>query len=274
MIPFDFDYYRPETLHEAVHIYQELKSANPFYYSGGSEIISMSRLGSICPSAVIDLKAIPECTCMDITSKSLIIGSAVSLTRIAESNLFPFLSTTIKRIADHTNQCRITIGGNVCGTIIYRESVIPLLISECDVVVQTANGLKNRKINELWNGRMILEQGDFIVQFIIDREYLFLPYFHIKKVKNEKIDYPLITIGMLKKDGLLRAAFSGICEFPFRSLKIEKILNEKESPDSVAQKICNALPAPPINNIDGSDGYRLFVLKNTIVEMLKKIGEI
>ena len=51
MIPTDFDYFRPDDLQEAEAIYQELndQKRNPVFYSGGSEIISMSRVGSIAP---------------------------------------------------------------------------------------------------------------------------------------------------------------------------------------------------------------------------------
>ena len=49
MIPFDFIYCRPNTLSEALEAYSQLKSEEkgPVYYAGGSEIITMSRAGSI-----------------------------------------------------------------------------------------------------------------------------------------------------------------------------------------------------------------------------------
>ncbi len=47
-----------------------------------------------------------------------------------------------------------------------------------------------------------------------------------KEQKNEKIDYPLITMAGLKKDNKVHIAFSGLCEYPFRSNIIEDILND------------------------------------------------
>ena len=61
---------------------------------------------------------------------------AVTLTNIAEKNYFPLLSLAVKRIADHTIQDKITLGGNLLGTIIYKEAILPLLLSNSRVVIQ------------------------------------------------------------------------------------------------------------------------------------------
>lgn len=57
MIPFDFDYYRPDTIDEAVQLFRLLDSQgkSPLYFGGGSEIISMARVHNIHTKAVIDL---------------------------------------------------------------------------------------------------------------------------------------------------------------------------------------------------------------------------
>ena len=63
----------------------------------------------------------------ELRDKKLVIGSAMTLTEIAEENLFPLLSRTVKRIADHTVQDKITLGGNIAGTIIYWARLIQAL---------------------------------------------------------------------------------------------------------------------------------------------------
>jgi CO/xanthine dehydrogenase FAD-binding subunit len=68
MISFDFEYYRPTTIEEAVHVFQQADSngKEPLYYSGGTEIISMARLNQLRTGAVIDIKGIPECNVLQI----------------------------------------------------------------------------------------------------------------------------------------------------------------------------------------------------------------
>lgn len=49
MIPYEFDYYRPKNIEEAIEIYLELESQGkkPIYYGGGTEFITISRVNNI-----------------------------------------------------------------------------------------------------------------------------------------------------------------------------------------------------------------------------------
>ncbi len=274
MIPFSFDYYRPDTLLEAVQIYRELESLGkePLYYGGGSEIISMARVHNLHTKAVVDLKAIPECNVLEFCGDTLVIGSSVTLSRISESELFPLLGKSAGRIADHTMQCKITLGGNIGGTILYRESVLPLLLSDCSALVTSGDSLKQVPLHDVFNERLQLPKGDFIVQFMIDKEYTSLPYVHVKKTRNEKIDYPLLTIAALKKDDQIRLAMSGVCPFPFRSARLEEYINDKSTPREVrVTHALDSLPAPLLNDVSGSDSFRKFILKTTLSDTLERL---
>lgn len=274
MIPFDFDYYRPDSVDEAVQIYKELDLLGkaPVYYGGGSEIISMARVSNLYTKAVIDLKRIPECNVLEFQKEQLILGSSVTLSRISESKLFPLLGKSGGRIADHTIQCRITLGGNIGGTIIYREAVLPLLLSDASVTVAGENQLRQVPLSEVFVERLQLARGEFIVQFSLGKEYTALPYVHVKKTKNEKIDYPLISIAAMKQDDKIRIAFSGVCAFPFRSSQVEEDLNEKKNNwETRTNNALGHLPAPVLNDVSGSEPYRKFVLKNTLINTLETL---
>lgn len=274
MIPFDFEYYKPDTIEEALNVYDELSmmGKKPLYYGGGTEIISMSRANSIYTEAVIDVKGIPECNILEIREDKLIIGSAVTLTQIAESNLFPLLGLTVSRIADHTIQDKITIGGNISGTIIYRESVLPLLISESSVVIASSGRIKQALLKDVFNERIILSPGEFIVNIITDSSFLNLPYLHAKRTKSDKIDYPLITLTALKYNNKINIAFSGVCSFPFRSSSVEDYLNDSSLNKNM--KINNAIDSVPgviLSDLSGSADYRKFVLQKMLMEVLDKM---
>ena len=274
MIPFDFEYYKPETLEEAVQIYSDLnsKGKKPLYYGGGTEIISMARAFNIYTGAVIDIKGIPECNVQELNDNKLIIGSAVTLTQIAEANLFPVLSLTVQRIADHTIQDKITLGGNIAGTIIYRESVLPLLISGSEVTIADLNGLKQVPLMDILEKRIKLSSGDFIVNAAIDSHFLSLPYVHSKRTKSDKIDYPLITLAALKDNNRINIAFSGVCSYPFRSLLIEDYLNDTNLPNNIrVNNVINNIPDLVLSDLTGSAEYRKFVLQKMLMEVLSKL---
>ncbi|MDD4347083.1 MAG: FAD binding domain-containing protein [Desulfitobacteriaceae bacterium] len=272
MIPFDFEYYKPSSIMEAVDTFRLLNTQGkePLYYGGGTEIITMARRSHIFTKAVIDIKGIPECNTFNVQNGKLVIGASITLTRLGESDIFPLLGKAARKVADHTVRNKLTLGGNICGKITFREAVLPFLLSDSMVVLAGQRGTRNVPINQVFNKTLNLEQGEFLVQLVIDIEYSQLPFMSIKKTKQEKSAYPLISVDALKKDGQIRLAFSGVCPFPFRSSTIEQILNDKNIPLELRiNKALTSLPAPINNNIEASAEYREFVLKNTLTDTIK-----
>ena len=272
MLPFDFAYYRPSTIQEAIDAYGKLETQGkkPVYYGGGSELLSMGRMGNRFFEAVIDLKEIADCRTLEIVNNYLHLGSCLTLSDIIESKRFPLMEKSLSRIADHTMQCKITLGGNIAGTIIYRESVLPLLLTDSLLTVAAPAGVKEYPIGEIFRGKINLPPGAFIVKASISKRYLQLPYFHIKKTANEKIDYPLITTAGLKTKGIIRIAFSGLKSFPFRDKKVEDIINDSRlNFVERAQRITEYLGPGIISDLLGSNDYRKFVLQNTIEKILE-----
>jgi CO/xanthine dehydrogenase FAD-binding subunit len=274
MIPFDFEYYKPETLEEAVQLYIELnsKGKKPLYYGGGTEIISMARAYNVYTEAVIDIKGIPECNLLELRDNKLIIGSAVTITQIAEANLFPLLGLTVQRIADHTIQDKITLGGNIAGTIIYREAVLPLLISNSEVVIANSSGIKQVLLSDIFDKRIQLSDEEFIVSVLIDNRFLSLPYLHVKRTKSDKIDYPLITLTALKDNNRINIAFSGVCDYPFRSSLIEDYLNDNSLQNNMRiNNIIDNIPDSILSDLAGSADFRKFMLQKMLIEVLEKL---
>lgn len=274
MIPFDFEYYKPESINEAVTLFRKLQShgKEPKYYGGGTEIISMARANNIYTGAVIDIKGIPECNIHTLQNDSLVIGAAVTLTSIAEQDFFPLLSLTVKRIADHTIQDKITLGGNLSGTIIYREAVLPLLLSNSGVVIAGSCGIRKVPIMNIFNERIQIDNGDLIVQIEVKRNFLNMPHLHAKRTKSDKIDYPLITLAALNDNGIIKAAFSGLFKYPFRSFDLENIINNKAL--NINQRINNIISSISSNiysDLNGSSEYRKFVLQSMLLETIEKL---
>ncbi|MPM19965.1 6-hydroxypseudooxynicotine dehydrogenase complex subunit alpha [bioreactor metagenome] len=274
MIPFDFVYCRPDTPAEAYEAFLQLQSEgkNPAYYAGGSEIITMCRAGSIRPGAVIDIKRIPECMSLSADAEGLHIGCACTLSQIKDSKLFPLLTLACGRIADHTNQCRITLGGNLCGTILYRETSLPLLLSDSAVTIFGGGGLRTLPLQSVFRGRLRLGAGEFAVRLHVPAWALQARHFHVKRTANEKIDYPLVSMSALVREQELRAAFSGVCAFPFRSGQIEAVLNNRAlSCADRAEQAALLLPAPALQDVEGSGEYRTFVFKNMVQALLEEV---
>ena len=274
MIPFEFEYYKPDTVEEAVEIYKRIYSSGKkvIYYGGGTEFISMARMNNMYADAVIDIKQIDECNEYQINDNVLTIGSATTLTKISELNQFPLLGLTVSRIADHTIQDKITLAGNILGSIIYKEAVLPLLVSDSEIILAGPSGTRNIPLNKVFDKRLLLKDGEILVKVNIDKRYLNLPYSHVKRTKNEKIDYPLITMVAIKDDNRLKIAFSGLCDYPFRSQNMEDVLNNPDitSEERIAKAI-EKVPGNILNNISGSTEYRKFVLGLMLEEVFERL---
>jgi hypothetical protein len=157
-------------------------------------------------------------------------------------------------VADHTIQRKITLGGNLAGTIIYRETSLPLLVCDSQAVIAGPHGIRQVPFSEIFQQRLYLQPAELLLQIIIDRSYLNLPYVHVKKVKQDKIDYPLLTLVAIVKDQRIRLAFSGLLP----TLPVTDGGGGLNDPHlTVKERIDRAvtgLPAPPLHDILGSAG--------------------
>ncbi|WP_053368157.1 FAD binding domain-containing protein [Bacillus sp. FJAT-27245] len=274
MLPFNFRYFKPKTAQDAVRLYQGAKNQQeaPYYFSGGTELVTLGRIGLDYADIVIDLKAIPGYEDIFSHEKYLVIGAGVTLTSIEEDNLFPLLSKTVSEIADRTSRNKITIGGNVCGKIFYREAVLPLLLADSVIGIMDETGLAYRPLNTIFNRTIQLQDGQFVFTILIEKEYLNLPYYTKKRRKQWNTGYPLVTIAAIKKGEEIRMAFSGVCPFPFRSAEIEEAMNEKAlSPEERADRALGSLPSPILDDVEGSKEFRLYVLKNMIADAIRDL---
>lgn len=276
MIGFDFEYYKPSTVVEATNLYNtlDIEGKKTIFYGGGSEFISMARMNNVYADAVIDIKGIKKCNQYAMHGDDLVIGAGVTLTEIAEENLFPLLSMAVKRIADHTMQGKITIGGNICGTIIYREAILPLLVSESRIVLARKDEVREELLRDIFDGRLKLSKGEMVVNVIVPGEFLNLPHLHIKRTKNEVIDYPLVSMVALKNGDKIQMAFSGLGDYPFRSNELEKILNKSISPKKNKINLAVECIEDKINDaLNGSKEYKKFILYEILETALKDFQE-
>lgn len=274
MIPFEFEYYKPASIQEAVQTFNSLQNQGKtvIYYNGGTEFITFSRINKMTADAVIDLKGIPDCNVIEFQGEELVIGSSLSLNKISETELYPMLSQTLKRVADHTSRNKITLGGNLNSRLIYREGLLPLLVADAKVKIAGDEGETTLPLNDIFDKEIKLNPSQFIVQILINKTNVNLPFVSLKKTKISKIGYPIVSLAAVEKDKQILAALSGVCEFPFRSSLMEAALNDTSlSIDERIDKAISLLPAQIIEDIQASAAYRQFVLKNTLREMLDNL---
>jgi len=275
MLSFDFEYYRPDTIEEAVDIYKELEimKKQPLYFSGGTEVVSMARKGVLKFDALIDLKNIKEIKDYFVNEEEIYFGANMTLNEAAEQKEFPLLSRVVETIADHTVRNRITLGGNICGRLGYREAVLPLLLVDAEVCIAGAEGVKTLSMEEAFDKRLKLSSGEFAAGFKVKKSRYSLDGISIRKVRTTDVDYPLLHVAAMKDEKGIKLAVSGLCPYPFRAKALEQYLNDIEGSDWDIKRIYEYLPAQVKDDNIASSEYRKAVFEKSIEKLLRKRGE-
>ncbi|QSO46281.1 FAD binding domain-containing protein [Alicyclobacillus mengziensis] len=282
MLPIDFDYVATKSLQDTVFHYTKAIEANlaPIYYAGGTEIITFARLGLVHPDVVIDTKGILQTRVLQISESrhSLVTGANIPLTTLTDDPLlereFPLLQRTVAEIADRTARNKITLGGNICGQIFYREAVLPFLVCDSLVRLVGPSGSRELPMMQAFRKKLQLSSGEFLVQIATDERACHAPFVHIKRRKIGEVGYPIVTVAAIRWRGQIRVAFSGVTDFPFRSLAIEEALNRDNA--SREARVENALQRIPqgeiLDDYEASREYRLFVLRDLLLKVLLELG--
>lgn len=274
MISFDFEFYRPDSLDGAVSLYKELSESGKkaLYYAGGTEIVTSFRKESIRADALIDIKGIKECTKLSKDGDYLYFGSALTLNEIVEKNYYPMLSEISRKVADHTVRNALTLGGNICGRLPYREVVLAFMLAEATCLIATEIGVREVPFNEAYDKRFVLKSGEFLVAIKVKKTSISKNYYRDRKVKIGEIDYPIFHLAISEERGVLKAAFSGATGFPIRSDELDKMLSSSKSHEKIAEEIIANFPYPIRDDIKASKGFRSKLLKDSIKDGLDYIG--
>lgn len=276
MIPFDFEYYLPQTAEEAINLFTRLDSEEkkPIYYAGGTEVITFCRQQKITPGALIDLKNIPETTIFEKNNGQLAIGANLNLNRIIEENHYPLLSVIVKEIADHTVRNRLTLGGNICGLLPYREAVLPFLLADAEVVLAGTEGSRTEQMTTQFDKRLKLAKGELLVQLKVQEDKLNLPFRTRRRVKQGPVDYPLYHLACTREGQELKLAVAGLCAFTFRNRELEQVLNNQTSKHSVTiSEVIEKLPGDIRTDQRGSAAYRKALFERDLKLLLTEMGE-
>ncbi len=275
MIPHNFVYYRPLTLHEAVEAYVEAvgEGLDPLYYAGGTEILTYARKGNLRPGAVIDIKRIPDCVALARDGSRHTFGSALTLNTVIEDGRFPLLAQAAQ-IVDHTVRNRLTLGGNIAGRLPYRETVLPFLLADAEVRLIGPGGERLVPLRDVFERRLKLTAGELLVSLSVSGEVLAMPWFYRRRVRKTRLDYPILTACFLRVGGEVRMATTGAFGFPVMNSLIDAVLNDEAVP--ISERPARGIAATGLRiaeNTRAGAAYRRALLEAAIGEALDTLPD-
>jgi CO/xanthine dehydrogenase FAD-binding subunit len=274
MIAFEFDFERPGTPQAAFERWNEAvkHKQTPLYYSGGTEIVTGMRKGTIKADLLIDLKSIETYTSLGegkspMTKGALWLGGGVTLGELARIWPETLLSEVAGGIADHSVRNTLTLGGNVCGRLAYREICLALLTLEADVVLFGAGGYVRKALAEVFHKRLDLEPGQILMGFELNVETLYVcRYFRRRRQKQNQIDYPICHTVVVRHGDRFRAAVSGVSPYVWYGDKTSDTLRVGADPLDNAMIIYQRLEVLAASDGRASKEYKLALLKMDLIQ--------
>ena len=284
MIPFEIEYIRPASSEDAAALYKEVSDAGRTarYLSGGPELVTMARDGKLKYDVLIDLKRIPETTILD--ESTLTYGACVRLSqlrdRITDRGATDLVGQAAGGVADRTTRNSITLGGNICGMLPYREALLPFLILDGEATLQSPDGRRQAPLAQIFNKRLKLEPGEFLVSLQLDEAVRKMDGFYRRRTRDPQVDYPLVTLCMALGENGYRVAVGGAFGPPVRSLAVEQALNEATAGASSARAGAATAAEKAVASFDeafrtdmrGSAEYRKALLQQSIRLGLETLG--
>jgi CO/xanthine dehydrogenase FAD-binding subunit len=156
IIPIRFDYHAPKNLEEAVRLLEEYGEKAQIL-AGGTDLIPKIKQRILEPKHVINLKAIPELSCIKETSDGFKIGALTKLRTIELSPLIneklPVLGEAARAIGSVQIRNRGTIGGNLCNASPCADMATALMVLDAVARVDSNEGTREVPIGKFFDGR-------------------------------------------------------------------------------------------------------------------------
>lgn len=269
MIPFDFNYYKPDTVDELLACVSSLKLEGEsfVFFAGGTELVTSFRKNKINTKNVIDLKGIRE-ICQIITSEDQVtIGACLPLNEVIACEALWALQPILKKIADHTVRNALTIGGNLMGRLPYREAVMPLLSLDAEVVYYHDGNRVTEKLTKIFDKRMKLPADSILYQIIVPKADIKWQ-FQTRITESVAVDYPILHLHGMGVGSRITVTLSGYSSFPvhvvFDSADIKDLPGLKTMLLEQFEKTVKA-------DDRSGEAYRKHLLALSIDEMLKEV---
>jgi carbon-monoxide dehydrogenase medium subunit len=272
MYPAKFDYYRANTVQEAISLLQQHEEAKVL--AGGHSLLPAMKLRLAHPAAVVDIGRISDLSGVTQNGSALRIGSLSTHASLAASGVLqqhcPILAEAAGNIGDQQVRNRGTIGGNIAHAD--PASDLPAVIVALGGVIHTSGPNGDRQINasDFFVGLLVTDlQDDEILTAIevpaLDGDtgsaYL--------KFANPASGYAVCgaaAVVTLAGDGTCQSAslcFNGVTATPHNASAVaDALAGQAPDDETVDQAVDNNLSVQdPMGDIHASGPYRVELAK-------------
>lgn len=284
------EYYRPETLQQALELVQKYGDDCKIV-AGGTDVVIRLKAHVLRVKAIIDISAIPELKNVTVGEDKAVIGATHDLMSLSKD---PALTESeweiVAECAGHVSSTQIrnraTLGGNNCNASPSADTTPGLMISDAVVNVIGPDGKRDIPITEFFAGpgRTTLKKGEIVVSFTLPKQGDRCAAAYHKHAIRGDTDISIVCVGVrigLDADGTVnkaRIALGAVAPTCIRMPMVEDYLVGKKLTEDVIEQAARMAEEniKPISDQRASAEYRkemVYVnLKHMIRAAVAKIG--
>ncbi len=281
-IPQTFEYYRPESLREALVLLSTIEGAK--VVAGGTDLLVDLKFRRVTPRALIDITGIGELRSIGVGDGYVEIGSAVTIQELVESEVvgrhLPLLAEAAELLGSWQIRNLATVGGNLCNASPAADTAPPLLAYDAEVELVSLGGSRRIPLERFFAGpkKTVLERGEVLrsIRVPLYRRRAGWSFIKIARTSFDLAKVSAAVLLSLEGDTVadVRIALGSVAPTPVRARAAEESLTGTGfeeavalAPELVAREIA------PIDDVRSTAWYRLEVAKTIVKDAMRRAYE-
>ncbi len=274
-----FDYEEPKSLQEALRIFSELK-AGAKVIAGGTDLLVNMKKGTVVPGRLVSLRRIEELHGVDRKKTAVEIGSYVSVSELARSDViattFPVLAGSASSLGSPLIRNRATIGGNIVTARPAADLPPALMVLGAKVELRARGKKRTVPLDGFFTGpgSSIINDDEVLTRIIIGVVPPYTGGDYIKLGHRAALEIAIVAVAsritLDGPDGVIKDArivLSAVAPKAIHAVSAEKVLMGQRPSDKLFTQAAGmaAHDCSPIDDMRGGAGYR-----RAMVETLTK----
>lgn len=261
MVPSSFEYFRPQTIDEAVGLLSSKEDAKVL--AGGHSLVPAMKFRLAQPKTVIDISRITDLSYIREANGQLHIGAMTTHHLIESSDLLrakcPLLSETAANIGDVQVRNRGSIGGSLAHADPAADWPAAILALDAELIIKGPNNQRTIKASDFFVDIMqtALQQNEILAEIRVPVTGTSVAY-----VKSAQKASGFAIAGVAtwidKSTKSMRVGITGIAAKAYRATAVEEALQGRAlTSTAIAEAARKAIQGvDPLNDIHASAAFR------------------
>ena len=282
IIPFDFEYYEPRSLDEALELLSKYREQAKIL-AGGTDLLVKMKTRLVEPRVVINIKKIPGLRYIVEEGNYVKIGALTTLRDIERSGIIqkhtPALHDAVKLMGSIQVRNMATLVGNLCNASPAADTAPPLLVHNARVVALSKRGRRVIPLEEFFKGPGLttLEPDEIVVEVLIEKATRGSSAF--SKISRVAVDLAIASAAVqaeIDVNGVVESAKIAVGSVAPRPLRL-KLLEEKirnlRVGSSELKEVLGVIDSEisPITDVRSTAEYRRHVVKVLVWDTLERV---